>query len=120
MGSPKSSKTLILPPFSATKMRPSAAKRTAVGLVSPLRAIVSWKPSGTSAAAALSWAEAPVSATESKSADAAAGRPRSIASATAKAGPAPRLRALQRPAMHRIYGGTPLTYHCPSVQWAVC
>src|SRR5690242_9034843 len=35
------------PLFSATKMRPSEAKRTFVGLVRPLSAIVSRKPLGT-------------------------------------------------------------------------
>jgi hypothetical protein len=42
------------PALSATKMRPSGAKRTAVGNARPLSAIVSWKPGGTSAVAASS------------------------------------------------------------------
>ncbi len=45
------SKTLITPLFSATKTRPSEAKRTTVGLVRPLKATVSWKPLGTAALA---------------------------------------------------------------------
>ncbi len=36
--------TLMRPLFSATKTRPSDAKRTAVGLTSPLSATVSWNP----------------------------------------------------------------------------
>ncbi len=51
VGSPKSLNTWIVPRFSATKMRPSAANRTAVGNVRPLNATVSWKPGGTDAAA---------------------------------------------------------------------
>ena len=42
--SPRPSKTLIPPGFSATKIRPSGAKRTAVGASRPLKAVVSWKP----------------------------------------------------------------------------
>ena len=42
--SPSPSNTLIPPGFSATKMRPSGAKRTAVGASRPLKAVVSWKP----------------------------------------------------------------------------
>ena len=34
----------MMPLFSATKTLPSGEKRTAVGWVSPLKAIVSWKP----------------------------------------------------------------------------
>ena len=34
------------PLFSATKTRPSGAKRTTVGFVSPLKTTVSWKPDG--------------------------------------------------------------------------
>jgi hypothetical protein len=52
-GSDKLSKTLISPRFSATKIRPSAANWTAVGLVRPLRATVSRKPGGSVAAAAV-------------------------------------------------------------------
>ena len=46
------SKTLMRPLFSATKTRPSGEKRTAVGWVSPLKTISSWKPGGNDAAAA--------------------------------------------------------------------
>ena len=42
--SPTPSNTLIPPGFSATKIRPSGAKRTAVGASRPLKAVVSWKP----------------------------------------------------------------------------
>ena len=42
--SPRPSKTLMLPVFSATKTRPSGEKRTAVGGLRPLNAVVSWKP----------------------------------------------------------------------------
>ena len=42
--SPSPSKTLISPLFSATNTRPSGEKRTAVGWVRPLKAVVSWKP----------------------------------------------------------------------------
>jgi hypothetical protein len=44
------SKTLMTPRFSATNTRPSRANRTAVGFVSPLNAIDSWKPLGSVAA----------------------------------------------------------------------
>ena len=44
VGSPTPSNTLMAPGFSATKTRPSGAKRTAVGASSPLKAVVSWKP----------------------------------------------------------------------------
>src|SRR5215218_2265724 len=40
------SKILMVPLFSATNTRPSAAKRIAVGLVSPDQTVVSWKPEG--------------------------------------------------------------------------
>ena len=40
------SKTLIIPLFSATKTRPSGAKRTAVGLVSPENTVRSENPGG--------------------------------------------------------------------------
>ncbi len=46
------SNTLMIPLFSATKTRPSAAKRTAVGLVRPLKTTASWKPAGTVPASA--------------------------------------------------------------------
>ena len=36
------SKTLILPPFSATKTRPSAANSIAEGFVSPVKTVDSW------------------------------------------------------------------------------
>ena len=39
--------TFTMPLFSATKTRPSLANRTAVGCVSPLNTISSWKPLGT-------------------------------------------------------------------------
>ena len=45
-------KTLISPLFSATKTRPSAAKRTTVGLVRPLNEVVSANPAGSVLAAA--------------------------------------------------------------------
>jgi hypothetical protein len=44
------SKTLMRPFFSATKTRPSLAKRTAVGVLSPLKRLDSWKPLGSVAA----------------------------------------------------------------------
>src|SRR3954471_1774283 len=44
-------KALITPRFSATKIVPSGAKRTAVGSISPLKAVTSTKPAGTAAAA---------------------------------------------------------------------
>ena len=47
VGSPRPSKTLIRPLFSATNTLPSGANLTTVGLVSPLNAVVSWKPAGT-------------------------------------------------------------------------
>ena len=40
------SNTLMRPLFSATKTRPSGAKRTTVGWVKPLKATVSWKTPG--------------------------------------------------------------------------
>ncbi len=42
--SPTPSKTLIPPGFSATKIRPSGANRTAVGASRPLKTVVSWNP----------------------------------------------------------------------------
>ena len=39
------------PVCSATNTRPSLAKRTTVGLVRPLNAVVSWKPAGSAAPA---------------------------------------------------------------------
>src|SRR5215203_6965899 len=45
-------KTLISPLFSATKTRPSAEKRTTVGFVRPLNAVVSTKPLGSALAVA--------------------------------------------------------------------
>ena len=39
------------PVCSATNTRPSLAKRTTVGLVRPLKAVVSWKPAGSAAPA---------------------------------------------------------------------
>ena len=42
----------MIPLFSATKIRPSAAKRTAVGFVRPLKTTASWKPAGTVPASA--------------------------------------------------------------------
>ena len=47
------SKTLMTPLFSATKTRPSEAKRTTVGLVSPLKTVVSSNPAGGAASALL-------------------------------------------------------------------
>jgi hypothetical protein len=47
VGSPRPSKTLIRPLFSATNTLPSGANLTTVGLVSPLNAVVSWNPAGT-------------------------------------------------------------------------
>ena len=44
------SNTLITPRFSATKTRPSLLNRTTVGLVKPLKTVVSWKPAGRVAA----------------------------------------------------------------------
>ena len=61
------------PLFSATKIRPSGAKRTAVGFVSPLSATVSWKPAGGAAAAARSVAVAPLSAAPPNAPSSAAG-----------------------------------------------
>jgi len=42
--SPSPSKTLMPPGFSATKIRPSGANRTAVGASRPLNTVVSWNP----------------------------------------------------------------------------
>ena len=44
------------PLFSATNTRPSAAKRMAIGFVSPLQTVDSWKSAGAAAAAAASGA----------------------------------------------------------------
>jgi hypothetical protein len=41
----------MVPRFSATKILPSGAKRTAVGLTSPLNAVSSVNPAGAAAAA---------------------------------------------------------------------
>src|SRR5215212_7034608 len=49
----KESKTLITPRFSATKTRPSLAKRTTVGCVRPLKTTDSEKPAGSVAAEAV-------------------------------------------------------------------
>ena len=48
------SKTLMSPLFSATNTRPSEANRITVGLVSPLKTVVSTKPAGTTPADAVS------------------------------------------------------------------
>ena len=45
-------KTLTSPLFSATKTRPSAAKRIVDGFASPLKTVRSWKPAGSVAACA--------------------------------------------------------------------
>ena len=45
------SNSLTSPLFSATKIRPSGAKRIAVGSVSPVMTALSWKPDGTAAPA---------------------------------------------------------------------
>src|ERR671931_2774296 len=45
------SNSMSLPLFSAMKMRPSGAKRIAVGKEMPLQTIESWKPLGSVAAA---------------------------------------------------------------------
>src|SRR5919204_4907505 len=52
VGSVRLSNSSTLPPFWATKMRPSGAKRTAVGKVRLLQTIESWNPVGRVAAAA--------------------------------------------------------------------
>ena len=44
------SKTLMTPRFSATKTRPSPAKRTAVGSINPLNTVDCEKPGGCAAA----------------------------------------------------------------------
>ena len=48
-----SSNTLMMPLFSATKTRPSAAKRTAVGEVRPVKTVVASNPEGSTMAVAL-------------------------------------------------------------------
>src|SRR5215212_9774028 len=53
VGSVSESKTLITPRFSATNTRPSDAKRTTVGLVSPLKTVDSEKPDTGAACAAV-------------------------------------------------------------------
>ena len=52
VGSARLSKTLIVPLFSATKTRPSAANRIAVGLTRPDQTVVSWNPAGMAASTA--------------------------------------------------------------------
>ena len=49
------SKTLIVPRFSATKIRPSGENWMTDGWTSPLRAAWSWKPVGRTAANAVVW-----------------------------------------------------------------
>ena len=77
------SNTLTTPRFSATNTRPSGAKRTAVGLVSPLNVIDSWKPAGRVAAFAAGAVPASMAASDpsTRARESASGRlrPRSVA-----------------------------------------